>query len=478
MSTSVAASGRTLNYRLVQLLIAFLISITPLSYVGCCLLLYYRPWQFLTGVPRALTLVLFLVTSLECLWLPYHWLTVQRLRARLPRQHRATTVEERERLVRLSISALESTNDVKGTLEGWFFGRKVEDTPRPNAEMWAAWAFYDAALDELTPDELAECKSYITFVESRMGAKYKDSPFDPAISCIRLTIDQMQVLHRPLVYYAGTGLIHLVGLACLRILGFRQASTIVPSGDPKKAGTHRQGYFYRPGTSHPENTVPVVLIHGIGIGFLHYLGLIAGLPREVDVFLLDWPHVSMRLTETIPTVQETVESIKSILMAAGHKKACFVGHSLGSAALSWTTHLHKELIHSTVALDPITYLLVQPAVAYNFLHRTPTTTLELLMHYFVTRELYIAHTIRKHFSWSHNALFVQDLPKGKHAVVLSSHDQIVDSASVRRYLQKEGGVDVYWIENTTHGAMMLRAEPLKLVRGIIRDAAGLQDKTL
>jgi hypothetical protein len=40
---------------------------------------------------------------------------------------------------------------------------------------------------------------------------------------------------------------------------------------------------------------PIVFIHGIGIGFFPYLVLILCLPREVDVFLIEWHHVSMQL---------------------------------------------------------------------------------------------------------------------------------------------------------------------------------------
>ena len=60
-------------------------------------------------------------------------------------------------------------------------------------------------------------------------------------------------------------------------------------------------------------------------------------------------------------------------------------------------------------LDPVTFLLHDPAIANNFINRVPTTSMELLISYFVSKELYIAHTLARHFSWSHNVLFHEEL---------------------------------------------------------------------
>jgi len=60
--------------------------------------------------------------------------------------------------------------------------------------------------------------------------------------------------------------------------------------------------------------------------------------------------------------------------------------------------------------------------------------MELLRYYFVTKELYIANSLTKRFVWFHNALWADQLTRGKNIVVLSSRDDIVPSERVHSYL--------------------------------------------
>lgn len=36
-----------------------------------------------------------------------------------------------------------------------------------------------------------------------------------------------------------------------------------------------------------------------GIGFAHYMGLISAFPRDVDVYLVEWPHVAMQMSDRV-----------------------------------------------------------------------------------------------------------------------------------------------------------------------------------
>ena len=181
-----------------------------------------------------------------------------------------------------------------------------------------------------------------------------------------------------------------------------------------------------------------------------------------------------------------------------------------------------------VLLDPVTFLLCDPAIASNFLHRVPRTVLELLMHFFVSRELFIAHTLSRHFSWSHNALFVEDLPgarcpssssssaspakrttagqrnRGSSSlsssspyssspgaqppqppplVVLSSDDAIVPSDATRSYLTSGDpadppAVELVWLEGMQHGQMMLQPAWLQHLKEKIRERCGLASSSM
>ena len=64
--------------------------------------------------------------------------------------------------------------------------------------------------------------------------------------------------------------------------------------------------------------------------------------------------------------------------------ACFL---VGTTAVAWMLHddQARNMVASTVLLDPVTFLLCDSGVANNFLHRKPSLVIELLMHNFVSR---------------------------------------------------------------------------------------------
>ena len=39
--------------------------------------------------------------------------------------------------------------------------------------------------------------------------------------------------------------------------------------------------------------------NNLGIGFAHYMGLITAFPRDVDVYLVEWPHVAMQMSDRV-----------------------------------------------------------------------------------------------------------------------------------------------------------------------------------
>lgn len=132
-----------------------------------------------------------------------------------------------------------------------------------------------------------------------------------------------------------------------------------------------------------------MFVHGIGIGFLPYLVLIIGLPTEVDVFLVEWPHVAMQMTVRGPTVEESVSSIVRMLDDYHHESACFVAHSLGTVLVPWMLHdsRGRRRVSSTVLMDPVCFLLCDPTVATKFVYKDPTNALDFLMHFNLSRSV-------------------------------------------------------------------------------------------
>ena len=97
----------------------------------------------------------------------------------------------------------------------------------------------------------------------------------------------------------------------------------------------------------------------------------------------------------------------------------------------------SQKVTATLLVDPITFLLHHPTVAYNFLYRTPKRANEWQLWYFASRDPDIARTLGRHFFWNECIMRKEDLDGERKVAVVLSEDQIVDAKEVRRYLTGE-----------------------------------------
>ena len=97
------------------------------------------------------------------------------------------------------------------------------------------------------------------------------------------------------------------------------------------------------------------------------------------------------------------------------------------------------MVSSTLFIDPVSFLLHTPDVAYNFTVRKPRRANEWQLWYFASKDPGVAHTLGRRFFWSENVMWKEDVEdlvrEGKQvAVSLGGRDLIVNTAAVRRYL--------------------------------------------
>lgn len=156
---------------------------------------------------------------------------------------------------------------------------------------------------------------------------------------------------------------------------------------------------------------------------------------EVGILALEILPISMRITDPMLSQPQFIEQLTRILTLHNISEFVLVAHSYGSIL---TTHILQSSLATHVAsiilIDPVSLLLHLADVAYHFCYRMPKTANQWQLWYFASRDMGIAHTLSRHFFWSDNILFKEDLGGRKVGVVLSGEDQIVDSREVWRYL--------------------------------------------
>jgi len=256
------------------------------------------------------------------------------------------------------------------------------------------------------------------------------------------------------------------------VFPFRPLSLLTTHKSPAKTLT----YWHRPHTS--KTRLPVLFIHGIGIGLYPYVNFLAQVNHtndentadgDIGIIAIEIMPISFRITHAALEKNEMCNEILKILKTHGWEKVVLVSHSYGSVI---STHLLQNsatspLIGPLFLIDPVAFLLHLPDVAYNFTCRKPRRANEHQLHYFASMDMGVAHTLGRRFFWSDNIIWKSDIKDRRTTVVLSGQDLIVDTETVGRYLVADGsdteveenwkdrtwkgiGLDVLWFDDLDH----------------------------
>ncbi|KAI0512986.1 hypothetical protein F5B22DRAFT_282443 [Xylaria bambusicola] len=372
----------------------------------------------------------------------------------------------------LFLRCLDNIPDITSYLRNWFLGANAADIRQENVQEFLSWAFFDRHPGNETAAELEELDEYVAEVEKRMGHQLQ--PGRGKARSLRLTLDEIEVRYRSVIWYFIVGVVDLSTHLRLLRHGFRhyaQPSHLMIPLRPQSIFTTRQSvsklsYMYRPHTS--RDKLPLVFLHGIGIGLWPYTQFLSFLNEaytdddQVGIIALEYLPVSARLTSAPLSQAEFLSEISLILSSHGWDRFVVVGHSYGTVL---ATHMLKSpslspRIQSIILIDPVCILLHLPDVAYNFTRRKPRGANEYLLWYFASMDPGVAHCLGRHFFWKDNIAWKEDLlgtvgqlsnsegissmtsSKEGHArkvmVCLAEVDLIVDTKTVRQYLLNDG----------------------------------------
>ncbi|KAF9134300.1 hypothetical protein BGW39_007468 [Mortierella sp. 14UC] len=400
---------------------------------------------------------------------------------------------KRRELFERCLETVEEGDGVKRWIEVWFdTGRtkqpaKFEDIGRANMVSWMAWAFWAAPLEEVaqSPAAIIELNEMIDTIEEVKKVKFTEG-YNPNVECIRLSLDPVLASHRPLIYYTLIWLANAFTRVVFLMLGFTRYSGTLDQTyafEPKFKPKHRKSssfpspgaiaaenkppgdlaYWYRTPVK-PQNPIPLVFIHGIGVGLVQYIHLVVALTFiSRPLILIEVPEVSNQLVQVdCMTPDETYFVIERILRIHKHSKATFLGHSLGTmlcAAVCRASSASspKSIVHGLILTDPICFL-THHSIAHNFAYRTPATAAQLVMDLFAAREIGTSWFIMRRFCWTESVIFpiawskrhqkplvcqgkLSPVLPQKTRVFLSRNDNLLDMSKVAEYLRTRVGLE-------------------------------------
>ncbi|KAI8070324.1 Alpha/Beta hydrolase protein [Gongronella butleri] len=314
--------------------------------------------------------------------------------------------------------------------------------------------------------------------------RHYDVSFPPgdnkALHCIRLNLDPVLSVHRPLAVYVSI----YVATTLFNTVFMKWVWQFKPYGAPSLLWGGPVLQLHR-----SNSKTPIVFIHGIGAGLMCYLELIWHMTRmDRPFFCIELPFVSMHMVDDVPDADTMVDAIHDMLHHHGFHQAVFVGHSLGTAVASWIMSRKPDIIAGSVLIDPICFLLHYPHVAFNFIYRAPKQWMDYIMLYVASRELYISHYISRHFQWFQCIFFADRLnkdmtlnhqsPLKRATVYISMKDSLVPSALVAKYLNRER-VDCRTMPDLPHAGFLVNWTWRKrILQQIDRIASDVDDEAI
>ncbi|KAG0285338.1 hypothetical protein BGZ98_005542, partial [Dissophora globulifera] len=234
----------------------------------------------------------------------------------------------------------------------------------------------------------------------------------------------------------------------------------------------------------PDNKVPLVFIHGIGLGLVQYIHWVIALATiSRPILLIEVPYVSNNLIrQDCMTPDQTYFVIERILKSHGYSKATFMGHSLGTmlcAAICRASPASspKSIVAGLILADPICFL-THHSIARNFAYSVPATATELIIHLFAAREIGTSWYIMRRFCWDQCIMFPiswkqrQEKPMElqgrmspvlpeKTRVFLSRKDNLLDMDMIAEYLRTKVGLreekeELHLMEDMNHAQFLVR----------------------
>ncbi|XP_021961962.1 uncharacterized protein LOC110857667 [Folsomia candida] len=329
------------------------------------------------------------------------------------------------------------------SLSRWFYKHDATTVSTSWMREWIAWAFFSKDGDDLTSTEQGQLDELVDKILDRFpppGDKREDKEEErdenEELNFMRLHFDEMVVQQKPFIAYLVISIMQFGGSCFLTKAGFTHHALYTPTGS-----TSTLSYWaYNPSTpTHGPAPTPIFLIPGIGIGVTMYINIVkAMLTTNKPIYILNLPHISLKLVTSVPSMDDTLFAIDQIYSRHKLPACTYLAHSYGSIVTTWVLkNRPPTYISSIVFVDPVCFSLWEPDLIYNFLYRTADSPIRRVAQYFVAQDLLVAYTLFRRFWWLENVLFPEDVNVPMQ-VYLSSHDFIIDAGSTLEYLRGRG----------------------------------------
>lgn len=336
------------------------------------------------------------------------------------------------------IDELPNSYTLRKFITGWFLKKHpFESITKNDYKKFLAWVMFAKFDHQLDQEEELKLFQAVDEVLKRIGIPEDDSSSSSSSSSeeeekvdhVHFTLEAFHYVHRPLLIYIAIGVSCLFNDFAMQGLGLQRRSFGGVS------------YWHRPAkslnVSENSTATSMVYFHGICSGWGVYLPLIMKTALNREFFLFNLEGIRIHgLHFDFLTKSQYSNAVARILERHQCKKVNLVGHSFGTITAGWFVNSFPQMVSHITLIDPVSLLLFNPEVAYNFLYRKPKSFMEWAIYLFASSEISIAYALRRNFWWYENVLFLEDIPShiGVH-VSLAGNDEVGNSLAMQEYAE-------------------------------------------
>ncbi|KAJ6181465.1 hypothetical protein N7485_000107 [Penicillium canescens] len=449
----------TVEYFFIRICILFLHNIAPISTLYCVQSLvvqFFHLPTYLGCIPYPIQIWL----TAEAVFFTTVFIPLKFALSRSPIRRGSLSAERRKRLF---MKCNANVPNLEKYLSQWLMVSEPECIKRDNVKDFIRWSLFGPEYTrEQDQQNEGEIEAYTREIEKLIGRKLSAGRMD--VKGLGQLLNEAGGLHRSLLWYTCVFVVDTIMCCKMLYNGFHfHCNSLSPFFDvfpfrpltiftAYRSPARHLTYWHRRHTS--KKRLPVLFIHGVGIGLYPYTSFLRDLNRqletgatedsEIGIIALEIMPVSSRITHTALEKEVMICEVMEIIRHHRWSKFVLVSHSYGSIIAA---HLIKSdrfapLVGPMVFIDPVAFLLHLPDVAYNFIARRPARANEYQLWYFASKDIGVAHTLARRFSWIDNILWKEELgikaennQEGRNiTVVLSGKDLIVNTEIVGQYL--------------------------------------------
>ncbi|KDQ61819.1 hypothetical protein JAAARDRAFT_31292 [Jaapia argillacea MUCL 33604] len=343
----------------------------------------------------------------------------------------------------------------RNRMRSWFRKAPWSQIRRREFYAWLHWTIFNALLPPahlLSEAHKAILDEFVEKIEKRSGSTIPNGS-NPAVQPVLVTLDPVNVYLRPFVWYVAVWVFNRVVKAWF----------VYRWGAVHGSYKGLEYLLHIPRNWSPTcDPLPVVFIHGLGVGLAQYKIFISGLLRSLrdrPLLIVLQPHISQDifherflrpmgrhemadclagLVRELGWVEQEGNGEEGDLSGEesgrwreGRRGVTLLSHSNGSYVHSWMVKAYPRMVARSCFADPITFCSWENEACYNFLYRPCSTGIELFMRYFTGTEVGVANLLQRHFDWNSNLLWFEEIPNArdptKTMFLLGGKDVIVDS---------------------------------------------------